>query len=455
MTVRAGAALLAACAAVLTTAAASVHEFTPLTSQQATPPATGGRGQAGRGSGQPITMRAARVLDGRGNQLTNSVVEVQGSKIVAIDQRTGPVTNDLGDVTLLPGMIDVHVHLNWYFGPGGKYGERDVPAAYAIDAVLENARKTLMAGFTTVQSVGWAQDKALREAIAAGVVVGPRLLSSLGQIQPGNQTPDQLRQRVRALKTEGADLIKVFASGSIRDGGKMNVTQEQLDAICGEAKAQGLRTLVHAHSPESIIATVKAGCTQVEHGGFANDEAIKAMKDANVFFDPNIGLVLQNYIENKDKYMGSGNFNAEGFAFMEKAVPTFAPIFNKALKAGLRMPLGTDAVAGAHGQNAREAIVRVIDGGQSPGDAIVSATSLAAESMNLGDQIGTLKAGYEADIVAVRGDPIKDITKLRDVAFVMKGGRVYKTASSVNAINDASLPCPVAMTTNGCPDRVR
>ena len=387
--------------------------------------AQGGRG----GAAQPITIRAARVLDGRGAVLTNGVVEVQGSRISAVDQRTGPVTHDLGDVTVLPGMIDVHVHLNWYFGPNGKYGERDVPAGYAIDAVLENARKTLMAGFTTVQSVGWAQDKPLREAIAAGVVAGPRLLSSLGQLQPGNQTPEQLRERIRASKAQGADLIKIFASGSLRDGGKMTVTQEQLDAMCGEAKVQGLRTLVHAHSPESIIATVKAGCTQIEHGAFADDAAIKAMKDANVYFDPNIGLVLQNYIENKDKYMGSGNFNEEGFAFMEKAAPTLGPIFNKALKAGLRMPLGTDAVAGGHGQNAREALVRVKDGGQQPMDAIVSATSLAAESMNLGDQIGTLKAGYEADIVAVPGDPVADITKLRDVTFVMKGGRVFKTGN--------------------------
>jgi imidazolonepropionase-like amidohydrolase len=206
----------------------------------------------------------------------------------------------------------------------------------------------------------------------------------------------------------------------------MNVTQEQLDAVCGEAKAQGLRSLVHAHSPESIIATVKAGCTQVEHGAFANDEAIKAMKDANVYFDPNIGLVLQNYIENKAKFMGSGNFDAEGFAFMEKAVPTLGPVFNKALKAGVRMPLGTDAVAGAHGQNAREAFVRVKDGGQKPMDAIIGATSLAAESMNLGNEIGTLKPGYEADIVAVAGDPTKEITALKDVTFVMKGGRLFK-----------------------------
>ena len=424
-----------AAASALLAVCGTVVAMTPTTAQrpgaaQTTVPApgqtAGSRGQGGRGGNQPITIRAARVLDGRGTTLAHAVVEVQGSKIAAIDRRTGPVTYDLGDATLLPGMMDVHVHLNWYFGPNGKYGEREVPAGYAMDAVIDNARKTLLAGFTTVQSVGSAQDKALRDAIAAGVVPGPRLLSSLGQLQGGNQSPEQLRERVRALKAQGADLIKTFASGSIRDGGKMSITQAQLNAICGEARAQGLRTLVHAHSPESIIAAVTAGCTQIEHGVFANDEALKAMKDAHVFFDPNIGLVLQNYIEHKDKYMGSGNFNEEGFAFMEKAVPTLGPLFNKAREAGLRMPLGTDAVAGAHGQNAREAIARVKHGGQAPMDAIIGATSLAAESMNLGNELGTLAAGYEADIVAVKGDPVQDVTKLRDVTFVMKGGRVFK-----------------------------
>jgi imidazolonepropionase-like amidohydrolase len=336
------------------------------------------------------------------------------------------VTYDLGDMTVMPGMIDVHVHMNWYFGPGGKYGERDVTAAYAADAVLDNARKTLLAGFTTVQSLGSPSDRALRDAIASGVVVGPRLLSSLAQIQPGNQTPEQLRARVRTLKSDGADVVKIFASGSIRDGGRMNVTQEQLDALCSEARTQGLRTAVHAHSPDSIVAAVKAGCTQIEHGLFADDAAIRTMKEANVFFDPNIGLVLQNYLENKEKYLGVGNYTEEGFAFMEKALPGLAPVFNKGLKAGLRMPLGTDAVAGAHGQNAREAIVRVKDGGQPAMDAIVSATSLAAESLNLSDTLGTLKAGYHADVIAVAGDPVADITRLREVRFVMKGGRIYK-----------------------------
>jgi imidazolonepropionase-like amidohydrolase len=249
----------------------------------------GGRGQGGRGGGaQPVTIRAAHLLNGTGNTLDNGVIEVQGSKILAIDQRTGPVTYDLGDATLLPGMIDVHVHLNWYFGPDGRYGGRGVLPSYATDAVLDNARATLMAGFTTVQSVGWTGDKPLREAIDAGAVNGPRILTSLTQIQGGSNTPEQLRDRVRQAKADGADLIKFFASASIRDGGKMNVTQAQVDAVCGEAKAQGLRTLIHAHSAESVIASVKAGCTQIEHGMFVDDAAIKAMADAHVYIDPNI-----------------------------------------------------------------------------------------------------------------------------------------------------------------------
>ena len=376
-----------------------------------------------------VTIRAARLLDGKGGSKANAVVEIRGSKITAIDQRKGPVTYDLGDVTLMPGMIDVHVHLNWYFGPGGKYNERGVPQEYVDKAIHDNATATVMAGFTTVQSLGWNGDKQLSDDIKAGKFPGPRILSSLDQIQGQNQngplTPDALRERVKRDKANGADVIKFFASGSIRDGGKMNVTQEQVDAVCGEAKAQGLRSLVHAHDSASIIASVKAGCSEIEHGLFADEAAIKAMKAANVYFDPNIGLVLQNYLENKDKYMGSGNFNAEGFASMESALPRLKAVFKMALDAGLKMPMGTDAVAGAHGQNAREIIARVA-AGQKPMDAIIGATSLSAESLGMGNTIGTLAPGFEADIVAVQGDPTKDIAVLRKVGFVMTGGKVVK-----------------------------
>jgi len=380
-------------------------------------------------SGSVMAFRAARLFDGTSGQLLrDAVVSVRDGRIVSVGQAGGEVT-DLGDVTLMPGMIDVHTHIDWHFGPDGRYGNRPgVPRETPEQrdaAIAANLKATVMAGFTTVQNVGNRGDAALRSGVADGTLVGPRVLTSLGQLQPGNQTPEQLRERVRASKAAGADLIKTFASGSIRTGGELNVTQEQLDAICGEAKAQGLRTLVHAHDPASIIAAVKAGCSQIEHGVFADDRAIAAMKQADVFFDPNIGLVLQNYIENKDKFLGSGSYTEEGFAFMEKAIPTLGPIFKKALDAGLKMPLGTDAVAGADGQNAREAVARV-KAGQRPIDAMIGATSLAAASVGMGDSLGRLAPGYLADIIAVAGDPTVDITALQRVRFVMAQGRVIK-----------------------------
>ena len=351
-----------------------------------------------------ITIRAARVLDGRGKLLTNAVVEIRGSKIVAVDQRKTAVTHDLGDVTLMPGMIDVHTHVELHFPPNGKYGDRpgeprETPAQRDA-AIAENLKATLMAGFTTVQDVGDDTNKPLKERIAAGQIVGPRILTSLDPVSSG--TPLELREHVRRLKENGADLIKVAASESLRTGGAPTMTQEQLDAVCGEAKAQGLRTLVHAHAAEAIIRAVKAGCTQVEHGVYASDEALALMRDRGVFFTPNIGLVLQANIESIKIEM-----------------------FKRALKSGVTMPLGTDAGAGAHGQNAREIIARVEEG-QAPMDGIISATSLAAETMGLGKLIGTLGPGFEADLIAVGGDPTKEIAKLRDVRFVMRAGIVYK-----------------------------
>jgi imidazolonepropionase-like amidohydrolase len=387
------------------------------------------RPSANRQETGTVVLRAARLFDGVSNQLIqNATVTVSNGKITAVGKAEGPVT-DLGDVTLMPGMIDVHTHIDWHFGPDGLYGRRtgspvETPEQRSA-AIAANMKATVLAGFTTIQNLGNQGDGALRSAVAAGTMVGPRVITSLGQLQPGNRTPDQLREAVRASKTAGADVIKTFASGSIRDGGKLNVTQEQLDAVCQEARAQGLRAVVHAHDPASIIAAVKAGCSQIEHGVFADDSAIAAMKAANVFFDPNIGLVLQNYIENKAKFLGSGNYTEEGFAFMEKAVPTLGPIFKKALDAGLRMPMGTDAVAGAHGQNAREAIARVA-AGQRPIDAMKGATSVAAESLRMGDTIGRLAPGYVADIIAVAGDPTRDISALRSVRFVMAQGRIIQ-----------------------------
>jgi imidazolonepropionase-like amidohydrolase len=332
------------------------------------------------------------------------------------------------------------VHIGWHFGKDGRFDNSgETPAQRALYAA-ENAYATLRSGFTTVQSVGEAADADLRAAIARGVLPGPRLLTSIRQINertgaargeaggaPVLATPDQLRDAVRQAKTAGADVIKLFASASIRDGGKQTMTDEQLRAACGEATAQGLRTLVHAHSAESMKAATLAGCTQIEHGSFATEEVFKLMVERGTYFDPNVGLVLQNYLENKPRFLGIGNYNDEGFAYMEKALPIVLAMFKRAIAVPhLKIVFGTDAVAGAHGRNVEEAIVRVRDGGQPPMDAIVSMTSLAAESLRMQDQIGAIVPGLAADLVAVNGDPLTDITSLRRVVFVMKAGKVYR-----------------------------
>ena len=374
----------------------------------------------------PITLRVARVIDGRGGVASNQTITIRGSKIERVGPATGTPTYDLGNLTLLPGFIDTHVHIGWHFGPDGRYVAGKEPADEAALYGAENAYVTLMAGFTTVQSVGAVSDKPLRDAIARGIIPGPRLLTSLSSIGNAKLTPDQIREEVRRRKTDGADLVKIFASASIRDGGTPTLSQEQLDAACGEAKAQGLRSMVHAHSPESMMRAARAGCTVVEHGALATPEALKLLADRGVWFDPNIGLVTQNYLENKQKFLGIGSYTEEGFAAMEKALGLKSAMFGAALKTpGLKMVMGTDAVAGAHGRNVNEVLERIKEG-QPAMDAIVDMTSAAAESMALQQLIGAIAPGLEADLVAVDGDPIKDPAALTRVRFVMKGGKIYR-----------------------------
>jgi imidazolonepropionase-like amidohydrolase len=369
-------------------------------------------------------IRAARMFDGR-DLRRDVVVRVEGSKILDISpaaSATNPAELDLGDVTLLPGLIDVHVHLSWFFGPGGTYAEEGVSELDAQRAVLANARDTLLAGFTTVQSLGAPVDRLLRARIDAGTDPGPRILSSLGQVVPrAGQSPSQLREIVGGLKRAGADVVKLFVD--VGADGRPAATDAQIDAVCGEAKAQGLRSVVHAHEPPAILAAVRGGCGQIEHGFFADAAAIDAMARARVYFDPHIGLLLQNYLEHEKKFLGRASFTAAEFAQMKRVLPTLPGVFRRALAAGLRMPLGTDAVAGAHGRNAREIVARV-EAGQPRREALVSATSLAAESLGLDASIGSIAPGYDADLIAVRGDPLRDIRAIQDVVFVMKGGRI-------------------------------
>jgi imidazolonepropionase-like amidohydrolase len=396
-------------------------------------------GAVGLATGQErTTIQADRVLDGRGGVLRNVRISVEGTRIAAVEPNRGTTGKsgrvyDLSRFTVLPGLIDVHNHIVWHFNAKDRLhtendGESGAQAALAAAA---NAYVTLTAGFTTIQSVGSPEDADLKDAMDRRGLPGPRLLTSLEPLDANTGLPDDFRRAVRERKAQGADLVKIFASKSIREGGSPTLTQEQLDAACGEAKALGLRTLVHAHSAEAIRRASLAGCTQVEHGALADDDALKLMADRGVYFDPQCGLIFQNYLENKPKYLGIENYTEAGFAAMEKAVPLAVATFRRAIATkGLKVLFGTDAVAGAHGRNAEELVCRVREGGQAASDAIISATSGAAESLGLADRIGRLAPGMEADLLAVEGDPLADITALRRVAFVMKGGWVYRNVTS-------------------------
>ena len=378
-----------------------------------------------------VTIRAGRLIDGRGGTMPNATIVVEHGTIARVDASStaSAVTYDLSRYTVLPGLIDGHAHLSWYFNRSGRLhtpSDGDTPEQSML-AMVGNAFATLTSGVTTVQNPGSPEDKDLRDFIALGAVPGPRILTSLQPISNPRLTPDTLRAIVRRRKAEGADFIKIFASQSIRDGGAPTLSQAQLDAICGEAKAQGLRTLVHAHSAESMKMATLAGCTQIEHGVFATDEVLRLMAERGTYFDPQCGLVFRNYLENRAKYEGIGNYNEQGFAFMEKAIPLAVAAFKRARATpGLRIVWGTDAVAGAHGRNVEDLICRVQDGGQPPLEAITSATSLGAQAIGLGGQTGAIAPGLQADLIAVDGDPSTDITALRRVVFVMKGGRVYR-----------------------------
>jgi imidazolonepropionase-like amidohydrolase len=223
---------------------------------------------------QPIVIRAGTLLDGKGGVQRNVDVVVQGGKIQKVGPGAGKSAYDLRTATLLPGMIDTHVHIAWHFGPDGRYQPRDTSQTAAMGYAVENAYVTLMGGFTTVQSVGSPIDGDLRTAINRGVLPGPRVLTSLRAINNGNLKPEEIREAVRKMAADGSDLIKIFASKSIRDGGGATLTDEQIQAACGEAKAQHLRAIVHVYQPATIKAVVAAGCTAVEHGSLANLDAL-------------------------------------------------------------------------------------------------------------------------------------------------------------------------------------
>jgi len=277
-----------------------------------------------------------------------------------------------------------------------------------------------------VQSVGAAIDGPVRDYVARGILPGPRILTSLRQIQGTNQDksrpdPEALRELVRKTKQEGADVIKLFATTGLGAGGDQSMTDEQIQAVCGEAKAVGLRSVVHAIGDAGARAAVLAGCTSIEHGTFVKDETLDLMAQRGTFFDPNL-LVLHNYLENRQSY----TFSAAALSTLEKGIAPTEDVLRRARAHKVKVVFGTDAVAGSHGRNAEEFIYRVRDARDNPMDAIISATSVSADSLGLGREIGTVAPGFQADLVAIDGNPLADITAVRRVVFVMKAGKLYR-----------------------------
>lgn len=373
-------------------------------------------------------IHAGTMLDGRGGRLSNVWVVVRGNRIERVSTKpvtlAGATRIELGAATLLPGLIDAHAHPGWYVDKQGKRNSArsgDTPAEAAL-ARAGNLYATLMAGFTTIQSIGGPEDSELRDAVVRGNIPGPRLLTSLAPINNTRPSPDSMRAIVRGLKAQGADLIKLFASAGLGAGGAQTLSNEQIAAICGEATSLGLRTLVHAISAASVRAAVLGGCTQIEHGIFVTDAELTLMAEHGTIFDPQLCLVFQNYIDHPDAY----SFTDSTLAPLKAAIPTATAMYARALRTPqLKIVFGTDAVALAHGRNADELLCRV-QSGQSPMAAIISATSAGAHALGLGDRIGSIVPGYEADLIAVDGDPSRDIGATRRVTFVMRSGVRYR-----------------------------
>jgi imidazolonepropionase-like amidohydrolase len=380
-------------------------------------------------SDSTFLIHAATMLDGRGGTTRDPLLLVRAGKIervvsgpLALEPPAGARVIELGNATLLPGMIDAHTHPGWYVDGSGKLQTGMREGAVALAAQARNLKATLLAGFTTVQSLGGVEDLALRSGTASDSIPGPRLLTSIQQLSDPGPTPDSFRVLVRALEQRGADVIKLFASSGLGSADPQLLSDEQIRAICSEAHAQGLRSLVHAMTAQSVRASTLAGCTQIEHGLFATDAELRLMAERGTFFDPQVCLVFQNYLDRPQIY----DFDPAALALFREALAVARRTFQHALATpGLKIVFGTDAVAGSHGLNADELVCRA-QAGQKPMDVIVSATSLAATALGMGDHLGVIAPGYDADIIATDGNPAVDIEATKRVVFVMRAGRVYK-----------------------------
>ncbi len=404
---------------------------------------------------EPVTViRAARMIDGTGAPaVQNAVVVITGNKITSIG---GPVPKnatviDLGDVTLLPGFIDAHTHLiGRVLGEDGwnDSAVRDYEGYTAVRAV-GHAEKTLLAGITTVRNVGAERfhDMALRKAIEEGYVRGPRMqnagyaLSITGGhcdengYRPGlldgtvregiANGPDEVRAAVRYMAKYGADVIKTCATGGVLSEGDAvgapQYTFEEMKAIVDEATKLERKVAAHAHGTEGIKIAVRAGVASIEHGSFLDEEGARMMAERGTFLVPTISA--GEFVEKAAKA------NVLTGLRKEKALMAAAAMRNAiklAVKYHVPIAMGTDAGVGPHGANMHELKLLVDWGGMRPLDAITAATMGGARLLGWEKRIGSIEAGKLADLIAVPGDPLADITRLDNVAFVMKDGKVYK-----------------------------
>jgi len=418
------------------------------------------RAQAAASPAAPVTvvLRAARLIDGTGaDPIANGVVVVSGDRIVAAG-RSGNVTVpagarviDLGDATLLPGFIDAHTHII-----GRPLGDpasddqamKDYPG-YAAIVGVENARKTLMAGFTSIRVVGSPEfyDVALRKAIDDGTVAGPRIETAGhsfgitgGHCDENGWRPgladadyrtgvadgvDEVRKAVRYQVKYGADVIKICATGGVlSEGDAVGATQytlEEMKAVVDEAKKLERKVAAHAHGTEGIKLAVRAGVASIEHGTFLDEEGARLMVQQGTYLVPT--LSAGEMTENAAK---SGRLTGLRAQKALAAATGMHSALRLANRLHVPIALGTDAGVGPHGANAREFRLMVDWGGLTPMQALVAGTSSGAKLLGWDSRVGTLAAGKLADVVAVPGDPLKDITVTERVVFVMKNGVIYR-----------------------------
>jgi imidazolonepropionase-like amidohydrolase len=413
-------------------------------------------------------LRAARLWDGTGSApITDGVIIVTGDRITAVGPAskvsvpTGARTLDLGSVTLVPGFIDAHTHIigRTLSDPMSDEYEAKDYLSYGAIAGVANARKTLMAGFTSIRNLGAPgfDDMALRQAVDAGVVPGPRMENAghATGITGGHcdangwrpaledrdyrdgvaDGPDEIRKFVRYQVKYGADVIKICASGGVlSEGDAVNASEytlEEMKAAVDEARKLGRKVAAHAHGLESIKFAVQAGVASIEHGSFLDDETARMMAQHGTYLVPT--LSAGEVVENAAK---SGRLKGLRAQKALAAAQSMRNTVRLAIKNNVPIALGTDAGVGEHGANAREFQLMVEWGAMTPAQSLVAGTSSAAKLLGWQDKVGTLEANKLADIVAVPGDPTIDITVTERPVFVMKGGKIYKAPDGVTTTLD-------------------